>query len=223
MSIPFLRILQTLSPSCVEGEAEYNAKAKPGMFINSVTGELYGKSINVIPIKREVLWLEWKPKRGGLVNRHLPESIVVDKSDFTDWKAPNGNSIVETMNYYCLVEGRLKDGIIVLSLTSTGVKHAKTWNTYLANTKTESGAVAPIFGAVWKLETALNKNESGSWYTIGTKTANISKIRLITKEEYVGYVAGYFEAAKSVKELDYTSAEGRLLEDKSKTPDYTQY
>jgi hypothetical protein len=40
-AIPFLKVIQKTSPEVDEADAAYNAKAKPGMLMNSVTGELF--------------------------------------------------------------------------------------------------------------------------------------------------------------------------------------
>ena len=191
VSVPFLRILQKLLPQCDEGQEEYNKEAKPGMFLNSLTGELYGVSCKVIPVKYEKSWLEWKPNRGGFVGSHLPKSIQVDTSDYSAWKrVDNGNDITETVNYYCILPDYPEAGLIVLSLTSSALKHAKAWNNQIMTTRLKNGAKAPFFSSVWELSTKLNKNDQGSWYTIGLGSSPaIKRERFITEDEYTTLIS----------------------------------
>ena len=84
--VPFLRILQRMSPQCDKDSGEQITGAMPGLFFNTVNRKIYGKAVQVIPIFFKKLWLEWLPKRMGLVNRYEPYSIKVDTSDFSHWR-----------------------------------------------------------------------------------------------------------------------------------------
>lgn len=213
ISIPFLRILQQLSPQCVKNTDEYIQGAEAGKFINSVTGRIYGDSIKVVPLVYEKVWLEWKPNRGGFVAKHLPESIKVDKSDYSEWKTPDGNIVQETMNYYCFLPDFPEDNIVILSITSSGLKYARSWNTQIVTTRLDNGAKAPFFSSVWELSTKFNKNDQGSWYTIGIASSpSIKRLRFITKEEYDTYVKTMLLDSKDISnKLDYSQAETKLL------------
>jgi len=225
VSIPFLRILQALSPACTEGTGEYNPNARPGMFMNSLTGKLYGRNIKLIPLKYERTWLEWKPNRGGFVGRHLPETLVVDKTDFRTWKLPTGNEISDTIAFYCLIADHIEDGPIILSLSSSGIKHAKNWHTFILTNRAPDGKKAKFFSTVWELETVLNKGDNGSWYTIGSGNATkIKASRWITKDEYVNYISASIDAVEQTKAIDYAGSEEKLLPDNtSKQVDYSKH
>lgn len=187
-TIPFLRVLQPQSPQCQEDRTEFIPGAKSGMFFNTVTERLYGKSIQLIPLMYKKLWLEWAPNRGGLVGRHDPNSISVDMSDFSKWKNQEGNIIAEHHVFYCLVANHLDEGPVAFSITSTGIKHAKNWNTQIMMTRLPSGGRAPFYGSVWELETVKCQNDQGVWYQIGEKKSMIKRIRFITLDEFKEYV-----------------------------------
>ena len=62
LAIPFLQILQQLSPVVNEGKSDYIEGAKPGMVINSVTNQLYDTKknpIRFIPCSFTKLFVEW--------------------------------------------------------------------------------------------------------------------------------------------------------------------
>ena len=177
------------------------------MFFNTITERLYGTTIQVVPIMYKKLWLEWAPNRGGLMGRHDPESVKVNKENFSGWKTEDGNIISETHSFYVMVVGHFDEGPIVLSLTSTGIRHAKNWNTQIMMTKLPSGSKAPYYSSVWELETVKCINQQGTWYQIGEKKTMIKRMRFITEKEFTGFVLPMKESLGSLKEIDYSQLE----------------
>ncbi len=187
---PFLKIAQTLSPECNENRPEYIEGLKPGQFFNSLTKFVYGKEIGVVVLDYESVWLEYRPNRGGFAGIHKPHSFPVTGDPFTTGlKAANGNEITDSMVYYMLIENHMEDGPVVFSVSSTGLSHAKMWNSLIINTRLESGKRAPLFAGVWKLSTMLNSNQSGDWYTIGQKSLTaIERVRFIEEDEWTQFI-----------------------------------
>ncbi len=206
-SIPFLKILQPLSSQLDEDAPEFIKSAKSGMFFNTVTERLYGRTVQLIPLRYKKVWLEWLPERGGLVGKHEPGAIKVNKDKFTKWISENGNIIAEHHNFYCLVANHFDEGPIVFSLTSTGNRHAKNWNTQIMMTRLPSGNRAPFFSSIWELETVKNKNDAGSWYMIGDKKTMVKRVRFVSQIEFTEQVLPNRESLDSLKELDYTQIE----------------
>lgn len=212
-SIPFLRVLQPLSPQIEEDSEEHIPGAKPGMFFNTVTNKLYGMEINLIPIRFQKVWLEWQPNRGGLVDRHEPGSIEVDRTDFSTWKYGE-NIIQETFMFYCLIADNLEDGPIIFPLQSTGIKHAKNWNSMIIMTKLPNGKQAPYFSSVWHLEVEKYKNDKGTYYQIGGKKSHITRERFITEKEFQNYVQPCFKELKQLEQrVDYAQLETNYVEE----------
>ncbi|MEJ2248062.1 MAG: hypothetical protein P8Y70_00195 [Candidatus Lokiarchaeota archaeon] len=181
LNIPFLRIIQKLSPQIDETSSDYIEHAKVGMFFNTITKKLYGMEINLVPFKYQKVWIEWKPNRGGFVASHKPDSIPVDQSDFSEWKY-NNNIIQETLLFYVIIADHPEEGPLVFALSSTGIKHGKTWNNLITNTRLPNGDRAPIYASVWNIQSVLCSNEQGSWYQIGSKSAAIKRVGFINKE-----------------------------------------
>ncbi len=63
--IPRIELVQALSKCLEEGSAEYIEGAKPGMFYNSVTRELYGTSLFVCPVFFKKQFLAWRDRKKG--------------------------------------------------------------------------------------------------------------------------------------------------------------
>lgn len=208
LKIPFLRILQKLSPQVDEKDPNYIKGAQPGMFFNTVTQKLYGKEVNLIPIKYEKVWLEWKPNRGGFVARHEPYSIVVDQSNFAEWKY-NGNIIQETLNFFVFIAGKLDEGPLVFSLSSTGIKHGKNWNTQIVHTRLPSGKQAPYFSSIWNISSIACTNAQGTWYQIGDTTSLIKRIRFISKEDFEKFINPTRKSLDKASSVDYKQLENQ--------------
>ncbi|KKN61480.1 hypothetical protein LCGC14_0521350 [marine sediment metagenome] len=206
-TIPFIRILQILTPQAQEDNDAYVRGAKPGMFFNTITERLYGTTIQVIPLIYKKIWLEWAPNRGGLMGRHEPESLHVDKGTFTSWKLPNGNEVAEHHAFYVLVLKHFDEGPTIISLTSTGIKHAKNWNTQIMMTRLPSGSRAPYYASVWELETIKRTNQQGVWYQIGDRKSMIKRIRFITEQEFTEFIFPIKESLISLKNVDYSQLE----------------
>ena len=199
LAIPFLKMSQPLSPEIEEDSVEFIKGLKLGMFFNSLTGHIYGKEISLIPLRFQKTWLEWKPKRGSLVNRHEPGSIEVDKTDFSKWTVPNGNIIQETYMFYCLIEEHLEEGPILYPLQSTGIKHAKNWNSQILMVRLLNSEQAPYFSSVWTLSIEKYTKDQKPYYQIGGKTSNIERTRFIKKNEFYDYVLPMYENIKTLE------------------------
>ena len=174
MAIPFAKVLQKLSPELDKSNSAFNEDAEEGDIINTVTKEIYGKSLNLIVLKFDHVYVEWTPKEkgGGLVDYHSPENAMRLKtpdSKFGKWTTESGNNLVENYMYYCLIKGREKEGLIISTLTSTNISSAKKWNTQLTTTVMPSGKRAMPWWLVWEFASVAIKNNKGSWFGINVK------------------------------------------------------
>jgi hypothetical protein len=209
LKMPFLRILQKGSPQVDPNDTNYIQGAKPGMFYNTVTQKLYSDKIQVVPVRYEKVWLEWKPDRGGLVGRHVPHSIEVDKTDFSKWKY-KGNIIQESLLFYLLVVSHFEDGPMVFALQSTGIKHGKNWNTQIIHTRLPNGKQAPYFSSVWELSSIACSNAKGTWFQIGDTTTSIKRVRFINIEDLKHFVNPAKEALGK-SEVDFKQLEDNTV------------
>ena len=208
-AIPFLRILQSTSPQVDEEGPAYVDGAKVGMLLNTVTNELFGKEVKVIPIHYSRDFVEWKPDRGGFVKSHGNDPSILQKISHIDDKnnsfLENGNVIQDTRNHYLLIADRLELGPIILSLVSTGIKHSKKWMSLMAALRLpNSDKQAPMFAGVWDLQSIRNSNDDGTWYQIGDKN--------MTGVEFSGWV--------NKEQLDAAMQARELITSGSATADY---
>lgn len=187
MSIPFLRILQSLSPECTKGEPEFIKGAEPSMLIDTITQELFvtmDDDDNAVPAPFDIVsihykdsYLEWVPRNqgGGLVAEYSAvegqtihtqrndsnQDIIVEGSAL----GTPGNQLAYTHTHYVFVV--FEDGRILpyaISMASTQVKPSKNWNAMISRKQLPNGKTPPRFFGKWSVTTRRRSNDSGSWY-----------------------------------------------------------
>ncbi len=174
MAIPFIRVLQAMSPQLNKKKAEYIAAAEQGNICNSITGMLYDAPLRMVIGKFERLMIEWKPNRGGFVQAHAPEVVETNPDRYrlldiqgrlTMVDMETKNHIVDTYMYYVILPDYMQEGVCVLSLSSSQLKQAKKLNrqlltTYLPGTTQKA---LPHF-MVWTMDVTEESNDKGDWY-----------------------------------------------------------
>jgi hypothetical protein len=182
IAIPFLAILQALSPQCMEEDPQYVEGARPGMLYNSVSREVYdGKTegLRLVPVAYRSSYIEWVPRSAG--GGFVREWDAADGGSIGTVRNDNnqdiiqhgsalgtpGNQLVFTHTHYVFIvrdDGSYEPA--VLTMSSTQVKHSRRWNFLISSVKIPGTThTAPRFLSVWRLTTQHNKNDSGSWYT----------------------------------------------------------
>jgi hypothetical protein len=131
-SLPFLSLLQQLSPQVQEGDPKQVRGARPGMFYNTLTGDLYESLTFVVAAMRSGV-LEWKPRKdgGGFVAAHDPSSPMVAaarqaaKQTKTPWvlTSPDGNDLGDTYTVSAVItDDGGPVGPVVMSFKRTAIR-----------------------------------------------------------------------------------------------------
>ena len=172
MAIPFLRILQSMSPQLNKRDGSYVAGAEEGQIFNTVTGELWDadKGVNVVPCAFKAKKIEWRPRDsgGGFVAAHSRDvKIPTEKNDKGKDVMENGNLLVDTTEFYVLIlsdNGFAEQAVITMS--STQLKYSRKWITLMAqqliDTK-EGQKRAPFYSSVYNMKTMSESNADGDW------------------------------------------------------------
>lgn len=178
-AIPTLSIIQKMSPVLDESSAIYNPDAKAGMLYNNVMNCVYDRgAIIVIPVYFKTEIVEWVPRDmgGGFVGIHAANAPIIQSAHRTEKSPhavlPNGNLLVQTARHFCIAMSVDNSGDAfqtVISMTSTQLKKSRKWLSLMA-TKMLSRPngtkyQAPSFAYTYLLDTILEKNEKGSWYS----------------------------------------------------------
>jgi hypothetical protein len=174
-AIPFLAVLQKQTPWADPDDAAYIKGAKPGMFINTVTLELYDQ-VDVIPCAYQRRFNRWAPRDlgGGFKGAHLPSAIagmeaanVIKASEEGRlfFPLPDGSInekkcdiLTDTRMHFCLLvkgDGKLEG--VLISLSRTQLKKSKQWMTLMQNRGGD------MFSTVYQLSTRDEENDKGKW------------------------------------------------------------
>lgn len=202
MAIPFIRILQRLSPQLDKQKPEYIEDAEEGYFFNTVTKHIYGTSLSCIVLKFEHIYIEWRPDRGGFVGWHTPENaerLSVDMT-FGKWKTKEGNLLQESYVYMLLIEGHEEESIVVLPLASSMIKTAREWNRLMATHIMSNGKKAMPYYLTWNLQTEYRSNEKGNWYV-----PRVSFVHYINDKQYT--ILGVERKMLPTRRIDYRQLE----------------
>jgi hypothetical protein len=185
-AIPFIQILQKMSPLVDEDDPKHVPGAKAGMLYNTVTQKLYdGKiGVNIIPCAYKRTFIQWGGREGdgGFKGEFTPEQIdaMVTEGKIVTiegrlFKPNEDGSVNEKKNdYYAdtrshfvlIVEDNGSIGQAILSLASTQMKASKMLMTSLQQKKVDTPTgkrTPPTFANKVKLTTVGMSNDKGSW------------------------------------------------------------
>lgn len=198
---PFLKVLQALSPELKKSDPKFIPGAQQGQFCNSASQEIFD-TIDVIVLKVEHSLVVWKPNRGGFVGR-IPktkeDTVVARREGVQKWDA-DGNEVMDTIEFFCMNANDPAD-IFIVPMSTASFKHGRSFATRLRMLKANGKPVNVSWAGVWRLATTEEKNDQGSWYTIG---ATPEFLRFITKDERDNFVVPAMEMIKTA-ETDYTN------------------
>lgn len=224
MQIPFLRVLQALSPQLNKKKAEFIEGAASGDMFNTVSNQHWDgeEGVVLIPCFQTTKYLEFTPReQGGGYRGEIPANDpVLQRTSRSGAKEilPTGNELVKSDQHYCLIVD--EDGgfqPVVVDMKSTQLKVSRRWKTQIAmqkikHPKTGQMITPPVYATMWKLTTTEESNDQGSWANY-----QIEKVGLVDNRDLLLEAKAFREsvAAGEVK----AAAEGEAHTDASRTSD----
>ena len=175
-AIPFLQLLQALSPQLNKNDGKYVKGAEQGNIFNTVTGDVADgdEGLIVVPCYYNKKYLEWAPREsgGGLINTHDSRDILTKtvKNERGQFVLENGNYINETAHFYVMVcdADETEWTQAVIAMTSTQLSKARKWVSQMKQRRVKNSAgsmvEAPMFLFKYRLKTVAEQNDRGSWY-----------------------------------------------------------
>lgn len=173
VAVPFLKVLQALSPECTPGDAEYNESARPGMIVHSITKQVF-TAVRVTPVVYRRSYLEWVPRTqgGGFrgefpADTHEPVYNRLRDPETGVAKLENGNDLIETLSFFCLLhpEGGDPEPVII-AMAKTQTKAGKMWN-QMQSRYVPPGAPARQYkrcAASYLLSTEIRRKDKNTWF-----------------------------------------------------------
>jgi hypothetical protein len=177
-ALPFLVILQDLSPQTKKSRAEYIEGAAPGKILNTVSQRLYDK-VRVIPCHFSPTVIEWVPrdKGGGFVAAHPANTPLLQDAvrDGASNMLPNGHELQVTAQHFCLLltPDADPDGVLI-AMKSTQLKYSRRWMSQMRAAVLEvNGRIIqpPMWAWSYEITSTEESNDQGTWYswTIGDR------------------------------------------------------
>ena len=176
MQIPFIRIIQALSPQVNKKDPAFIDGADQGDAFNTVTSEFWTgeEGLLVIPCYQETKFLEFVPREsgGGFMGELEPNNPDIQNTERKGAKEilPNGNELVKSDQHYCLVVG--DSGMVqpaIVDMKSSQLKVSRRWKTQIAmqkirHPKTDALLTPAVYATMWRLNTLQESNDQGTWY-----------------------------------------------------------
>lgn len=177
VALPYLGIIQAMSPQVQPGTSAYVEGIQVGMFINSVSQDYFdgrNKGLLFVPCAYDRRFVEWidRDAGGGFVADYDIDSDILShckKDDKGKWRMPSGNLMVETAYHsglYLDPEANSWNECVI-SLKSTGLKVNRKWNNDLVTTKIPGTDLqAPRWLYIYHLTTWLESKKNNSWWQL---------------------------------------------------------
>lgn len=191
-AIPFLAVIQSNSPQCVQGDAKFMPEARPGMFLNTVTNKLYAgdRGVLIVPVAYRRAFLQWGPRQGeggGFKGEHTAEAVaklraerkVVEFEGRLYEPMADGsvnpkrcNRYADTRMHYCMLldESTAEYTPVLVSLTSTQIKKSKQLMSALSSVRvtTPQGQKIqpPTFANTVRVTSVPESNDQGNWHGV---------------------------------------------------------
>lgn len=190
IAIPYISILQALSPQCTKGSPEFIKGAEPGFFFQNVNLILWNPEetpLMVVPCAFDRVVNEWIPRDsgGGLVGVHPVNTPLMRDAQPNEkgiMTLPNGHQLIDTATHYVLylspISGKFEPAVI--SMKSTALKKSRLWNSLLTQqTIPNSEQLAPRWLYQWEFKTTLETKNDNRWFNF-----EIARGPLVNKETY---------------------------------------
>jgi len=159
LTIPRIKLLQKMSDEVDRHHANYVAGAKDGDFMNSLTKEIYGDSLYVIPLKFRDQFVVWRNREagGGLLGSFPTNQAAIDK--INEQEKPVDYTISQTHEHIIVLKdsktGELSKPAI-MDFSSSKLRVSRGWNSQI-NIKG-----GDRFAGLWKMTAVAVKNKAGA-------------------------------------------------------------
>lgn len=233
-AIPFLKLLQKMSPEVDEDSPSYIQGAKSGMLLNTVTNKLFdGKEgFQIVPCAYRRSFVRWGGREGadsGFKGEMTVEEFVAIKDDPKQVVSLDGKHYVpdaegkvdvkksdryeDTRSHYIIVlDPKTGEyGGAILALASTQIKPSKMLMTALNQKRVKVGEKMiqpPTFANIVKVTTIGKQNDKGSWSSLVFELDGMvtdKDLYATSREFYKGFTSGEVKADFSKTDANSTT------------------
>jgi hypothetical protein len=156
-----------MSPAVKRNDPKFVQGAEIGMMTNSVTRELYGEEVLVVPVFYTKQWLVWKDKKqgGGFFGAYdTPE----DGNARARQEGGTGAGVeaIDTPQHLCLLLNNKTGSVdeIMIPLARTKAKVSRNWNSLIRLGDGDR------FSRVYRIKTVEETNQKGDFYNFSIES-----------------------------------------------------
>lgn len=189
--LPRIDVAQALSPQLDTTSDRYIEGLKAGDMFNSVSGKIYGRTLDFIPLffRKEYLLFKDRSMGGDFGGSYSSEAeALAAMPDENGWEVSQAD-----VNYVLVVE----DGRIIeqaaISMTRTKIKVARRLNTLTAMSK------GPRYAATYRLGTVKETNSKGSFFNF-----DVARVGYISDEDMFTAAQEAYEVISKNAVTDYS-------------------
>src|SRR5574340_365042 len=206
-AIPFLKLLQFMSPQRQRASGEYVKGAEEGMFFNTVTSDLYDgeKGLLIVPCHFRRKFIEFagtQSEGGGFVKEHSladGERILAtcQRDDDGNDRIPGtqGHILVDIREHYCVMLDPTTQAPtpILMSMGSTAIKTSKKFMSMMSALKRDPKQAAPdaCFTHLYRLTAVPQTKDQFNYF--GYKIEHVAGLEKAEELKDAGLV---YESAK---------------------------
>lgn len=172
-ALPFVRILQDLSPQLKSNKDEYVEGSKAGDLFFNKTKTVLANPLSIIPVYTKAVYTEWIPrnKGGGYVASH-PLTIVSDPSyqkgrerQYDEWLGENELRYTSYWFILAEIDGNWEEAIIPFTSSQLKVSRKLTADINRFRYEQDKSIIPPLFAQKWQLSTVMetSKNNDDYW------------------------------------------------------------
>jgi len=181
LTIPRLEIVQALSPCRKKTNAAYIEGCEEGQLYNSITREIYGDKVFIIPVVFKKQWLIWKDRDagGGFKGAYDTAELAAERLiELEEENAVGPFESVDTAQHICLLlkpNGKIEE--IAISMAKSKMKVSRKFNSLV---RINGG---DRFSRVYEVRTVEDKSEKGEYINLDIKTIGFPSEEMYRKAE----------------------------------------
>jgi hypothetical protein len=197
MVLPRIDVLQALSPQLKKTDPAFIEGAEQGSLFNTVTGELYGATITVVPVFFKKEWVIWKLRNagGGFIGAFPNESEANNK--LGTMENSSQYEVVESHQHFVIILGDKGNSEAVLSMTKSKLKASRQLNTLIQL------AGVDRFAKAYTINTSEVNGDKGDYWSYQAKPAGY-----VDKEIYARGKDLYELIKSGVADVDRNAGHG---------------
>ncbi len=221
-AMPFIRILQDLSPQLKKQKEEYIEGAESGDLYFAKTKEVLARPLEIIPCYTQSVYTEWVPrsKGGGFVATH-PLTITINPAyergrerQYDEWLGEN--ELRFTTYWFVLVKIGEDWDKAIIPFTSSQLRISRKLVSDINRFRYEDKNIAPpLFAQKWTLDTVLETSKNGDDYYNFSFTGNTA-LDFDADENLLSMAADSYAEAVSTPILQ-TEATPQLVDSQGST------